>query len=89
MNIDLYAISDIVGMIGVMLIIVSFLLLQTEKLKPDSTLYLNFNLLGSLSLLFSLYFNWNLASVVIECLWLIITAYGIVRFKILRKKKVT
>lgn len=83
---DLYFISDIVGIIGVGFVISSFFLLQAEKFVPHSWGYLLFNLIGALLLLFSLCYNWNLASVIIEFLWLIITIYGIVKFKILRNK---
>lgn len=85
MKFDIDIISNIVGLIGVCLIIISFFLLQMEKFKPNSTGYLLFNFLGALMMLFSLYYNWNLASVIIECLWLIITVYGIIKFKILNK----
>lgn len=85
MKIDIYLISNIVGLAGVGLIISSFFLLQTEKFKPHSTGYLIFNLFGALMLLFSLFYNWNLASVIIECLWLVITIYGIIKFKILKE----
>lgn len=85
MQIDIMFISEIIGLIGVALVISSYFLLQQEIFSSDSSGYLCFNLVGSLMLLFSLYYNWNLASVVIECLWFIITVYGIVKFKILRK----
>ncbi len=85
MNIDVIFISNIVGIIGVILIITSFFLLQIEKFKPHSTGYLLFNFFGALMLLFSLYYTWNLASVIIECLWLLIIIYGIIKFKIINK----
>lgn len=82
-NIGLF--SDIVGLAGACLVISSFFLLQTEKFTPSSTGYLLFNFFGAIMLLFSLYYNWNLASVIIECLWLVITAYGIIKFKFINK----
>lgn len=85
MKFDIDIISNIVGLMGVCLIITSFFLLQMEKFKPNSMGYLLFNFFGALMMLFSLYYNWNLASVIIECLWLIITIYGIFKFKIINK----
>ncbi|GAB4162482.1 MAG: hypothetical protein Tsb006_0730 [Rickettsiaceae bacterium] len=85
MELNIHLISDIVGLMGVFLVVTSFFLLQAEKFTPDSTGYLLFNFFGALMLLFSLYYNWNLASVIIECLWLTITIYGIIKFKLFRK----
>jgi hypothetical protein len=81
-----YLFSDVIGIIGVGLVVSSFFLLQAEKFTPSSWGYLLFNLFGAMMLLFSLFHTWNLASVIIECLWLSITTYGIIKFKILRKK---
>lgn len=78
-------IADIVGIIGVSFVIFNYLLLQAEKLTSNSSFYLYSNFIGSLLLLFSLYYHWNLASVIIEMLWLLISIYGIIRAKILKK----
>lgn len=77
---------DIVGLIGVVLIILAFLLLQIEKCSAFSMTYLLLNLSGSACLLYSLFYNWNMASVVIECLWLFISIYGIIRHNFLKSK---
>lgn len=83
---DIYVIADIVGIIGVFFVIISFFLLQTEKLTSTSPLYLYSNFWGALLLLFSLYYHWNLASIIIEILWLAISIYGIIRVKFLKKQ---
>ena len=83
-DMDIYFISDLVGIVGVALVISGFFFVQLEKITHRSSYYLYSNFLGALMLLFSLYYHWNLASVVIEILWLLITIYGIVKFKILR-----
>jgi hypothetical protein len=79
-------ISDIVGGVGVTLVILSFFLLQLGKLHSQSMPYLLCNFFGALMLLFSLYYNWNSASVVIEILWLGVSLYGIIKVKLLNKK---
>ena len=86
MFLDIHFISDIVGIFGVGLVIMAFFLIQLEKITTKSSIYLYSNFFGSVMLLFSLYYHWNLASVVIEMLWLLISIYGIIKFKI---KKVT
>ncbi|PCJ25379.1 MAG: hypothetical protein COA94_06330 [Rickettsiales bacterium] len=75
----MHLISDIVGMFGVALVILSYFLLQSEKVTSNSPFYLYSNLIGAIFLLFSLWYHWNLASVIIEVLWLLISIYGIVR----------
>lgn len=79
-NIDI--IADIVGIIGVTLVITAFFLTQLEKTTPNSPLYLYFNFWGAIMLLFSLYYHWNLASVIIEVLWLLISSFGIIKYKL-------
>jgi len=86
MNIDMHLMSDIIGVVGVALVVLSFFLLQTEKITPNSSIYLYSNLAGAMMLLFSLYYHWNLASVIIEVMWLFISIYGIIRVKFLKKK---
>lgn len=82
---DIHFISDIVGILGVGLVIFAFFLIQSEKITSSSSIYLYSNFVGAIMLLFSLYYHWNLASVIIEILWLLISLYGIVRFKVLKK----
>lgn len=85
MSIDIHLISDIIGIFGVALIILSFFLVQVEKITSDSSFYLYSNFIGAIMLLFSLYYHWNLASVIIEIMWLFISSYGIIRVKFLRR----
>ena len=66
MLVDIHFISDIIGIAGVGLVIVAFFLIQSERIVSSSSAYLYSNFFGSIMLLFSLYYHWNLASVVIE-----------------------
>lgn len=78
---------DIVGMVGVIIILVAYLLLQINTLRIEDILYSLINIIGSLMVLYSLFYNWNLSAVVIEVAWTAISLYGI--FKTLRKRKST
>jgi len=73
----MHVLSDILGMIGVFLVLVTYAMLQLEKLSSKSLMYSSVNLIGSVLILISLVYHWNLASVVIEIFWLLISAYGI------------
>ncbi|NNU15985.1 hypothetical protein HK107_06585 [Parvularcula sp. ZS-1/3] len=78
-------IFDIIGLIGVGLILAAYFLLQTEKLASDQLGYPVLNLVGALLILVSLTHTFNLASFVIEVCWIAISVYGIV--KILKRRK--
>ena len=80
-------IYNITGIIGVSLIIITYFLLQAGKMKGDDLLYPLINLVGAIMVLISLYRFYNLASVIIEIFWIIISIYGI--FKALKKRNKT
>ena len=82
-----FSFADIVGFVGVFLVIMSFFLLQIGKCRADSGLYLFANFFGATFLLYSLYYSWNTASVIIELLWLSISVVGIIKYKVLIPRK--
>jgi hypothetical protein len=73
-------VANILGILGVILLLIAFFLLQYDKLTPHSILYILANLIGSLLILYSLFYNWNLPAVVIEIAWAAISIYGIYRW---------
>lgn len=74
-----YTWFDLVGNIGVFLVVLAFYLLQTERLTSRDIRYSLLNLTGAILLLISLLFNWNLSSVIIELFWIGISLIGIFR----------
>lgn len=72
--------SDYIGLIGVVLTLVAYYLINVGKVSSMNLTYLLLNLIGSCMLLFSLLFHWNLASVVIEIAWISISFIGMIRF---------
>jgi hypothetical protein len=70
---------DVVGIIGVSFVLISYLLLQIDRIEPKSISYSLLNLLGAFLILISLYFTFNLASFIIEIAWLLISAYGLIK----------
>ncbi|MCH7510658.1 MAG: hypothetical protein IIB68_12620 [Proteobacteria bacterium] len=75
-----YGWHDLLGNIGVVLILATYLLLQLEKLSATSLLYSATNGLGALLILVSLIYQFNLSAFIIEAFWLLISIYGIVRY---------
>jgi hypothetical protein len=68
-----------VGIIGVVLILVAFFLLQIGKLSSRDFLYSLLNLLGALGILISLIYEWNLSAFIIEIAWILISIYGLIK----------
>lgn len=79
-------ISNEVGIIGVILVLVAYFLLQWGKLLPSGFTYSLLNLIGAVGILYSLFFEWNLSAFIIETVWILISLYGIVRFFMKRNK---
>ncbi len=79
--------SDPVGMIGVIVILIGYLFLSTGRWPADSLIFQWLNFIGAWLILFSLYFHWNLSSVVIEIAWVMISMIGIARAIYLNKKR--
>lgn len=82
MTITLY---DILGVGGVIVILIAYLLLQLEKLSVLDWRYSAANALGAILILISLYFSFNLASFIIEIAWLLISIFGL--FKALSSRQ--
>ena len=72
--------STYLGLLGVVLVLVAYVLLQAQKLSQNSAIFYVINLIGSILILGSLYFHPNLPSVVIEIAWLIIGISSIIAF---------
>ena len=77
--ISLDAYFNSVGLIGVVMMVIAFFLLQTGKMTPQTPSYLWLNLIGAIAVMVSLFRFWNLSSFVIECFWAGISAWGLMK----------
>ena len=75
-----YGWHDLLGIIGVVLILATYMLLQLEKLSATNLLYSATNGLGASLILVSLIYEFNLSAFIIEAFWLLSSTYGIVRY---------
>lgn len=73
-----YTWHDLVGNLGVALIVLAYLGLQIGRLDSHALSYSILNGLGASLILVSLWFNFNLSSFIIEIFWLAISGVGIV-----------
>ena len=74
-----YGLHDFLGNLGVLAVLVTYLLLQMEKMVPNSIAYSLINAIGAVLILYSLIYDFNLSAVIIEFAWLVISVYGIWR----------
>jgi hypothetical protein len=79
-----FAWYNIVGNIGVAIIVLTYILLQIERIRSDQLLYSLLNGIGAALILISLYFDFNLPSVVVEAFWLLISLFGIGKWALKR-----
>ena len=75
---------DILGTLGVAIIILTYALLQLGRIRSEQVLYSILNALGASLILISLYFDFNFPSVVVEAFWLLISIFGIAKYFIRR-----
>ncbi len=74
-----YETHDLLGNLGVLFILVTYLLPQLEKLEASSVLYSALNALGAGLVIYSLLYEFNLSAFIIESAWLVISLFGIGR----------
>ena len=75
-----YAWYDVVGSIGVGLIILTYTALQLEKIRSETLLYSLLNTLGASLILISLVYSFNFAAFIVEFFWVLISIYGIAKY---------
>ncbi|MGE0738996.1 CBU_0592 family membrane protein [Sulfurimonas sp.] len=68
---------DAIGIIGVVMVLITYFLLQSQKIDSKGFLYSFLNAFGSLLIVYSLLYNWNLASFIIEFFWILISLWGL------------
>ncbi|MDG1287006.1 MAG: hypothetical protein P8P30_05500 [Rickettsiales bacterium] len=79
MELNLDLLFDMIGMIGVVLLLLAYYLLQMRKIRVRHLSYSILNLFSAIFLLISLLWSWNTASVILEIIWIGISFYGIYR----------
>ena len=79
-------IPSIIGMVGAGMILLAYLLLQMGKMTTEGLWYTVVNLVGSLMILFSLFFDFNLPALFIEVVWITVSVVALVRLFIKRRR---
>ena len=79
-----FAWYDVIGTLGVAIIVITYVLLQTERIRSEHVAYSILNAAGASLILVSLYFTFNLPSLIVEFFWLLISLYGIGKYFVRR-----
>jgi hypothetical protein len=75
---------DLIGTVGVLLIVVAYALLQLDKLSSAAVSFSLLNALGAGLIMVSLLFNFNLSAFMMEFFWFVISLFGAFRRMITR-----
>jgi len=74
-----YGLLDFVGNVGVVILMVTYLLLQLDKLRSNDLSYSLLNAVGASLIVVSLLVNFNLSALLMEVFWVLISFVGIYR----------
>jgi hypothetical protein len=74
-----YGWYDLVGNVGVVVIVGTYLLLQLGRLNGSGFAYSMLNATGASMVIVSLMFNFNLSAFVVELFWVLISLLGVAR----------
>jgi hypothetical protein len=80
-------IYELAGFIGAAIVVVAYLAVQQRWLNALDWRFPAANVVGSLLILVSLWFEWNFPSVVIEIFWALISLVGLVRSLTERRRR--
>jgi uncharacterized membrane protein len=77
---------DIGGLVGVFMMLVAYAMGASGKLKTDELPSLAVNLVGSLMVVVSLLYRFNLPAFIMEASWALVALYGLAKLA-LRKRR--
>ncbi len=80
--------ADAMGLCGVVVVLLTYLLMQLNRLSQTGWLCSLLNFVGSICIAVSLMQHWNLPSFIIEVAWAVISLLGLVRYFIYRSRSV-
>ena len=81
-----YAFYDVIGNVGVVLIIGSYFLIQIGRMSATGLSYSLVNMLGAGCILYSLYFEFNMSAFLVEVFWLLISLVGLGRIYLEKRR---
>ncbi len=75
-----YGLLDLIGNVGVVVLMIAYLMLQLNKLSSSGLAYSLLNAEGACLIVLSLIVNFNLSAFIMEVFWVLISCVGIYRY---------
>ena len=75
-----YGPLDFIGNVGVIVLMITYLMLQLNKLSSDALAYSVLNAVGASLIVVSLLYDFNLSALLMEVFWVLISFVGIYRY---------
>ena len=75
-----YGLLDLIGNIGVIVLMIAYLMLQLNRLSSSGLAYSVLNAIGASLIVVSLLVNFNLSAFLMEVFWVLISCVGIYRY---------
>ena len=75
-----YGPLDLIGNVGVVVLMIAYLMLQLNKLSSDGLAYSLLNAIGASLIIVSLIYDFNLSALLMEVFWVLISFVGIYRY---------
>jgi len=75
-------ISDILGIIGSLIIAGCYWANTTQRMSTSNIMYHRLNLLGAVLILYSLYYRPNPGAIVIEVIWVYVAIWGVYKNRV-------
>ena len=75
-----YGPLDVIGNVGVVVLMITYLMLQLNKLRSDGLAYSVLNAVGAALIVISLLHDFNLSALLMEVFWVLISFVGIYRY---------
>lgn len=75
-----YGPLDLIGNIGVVVLMITYLMLQLNRLSSDGLAYSLLNAIGASLIIVSLLVDFNLSAFLMEVFWVLISFVGIYRY---------
>jgi multidrug transporter EmrE-like cation transporter len=79
-----YGPLDFIGNVGVVVLMITYLMLQLNKISSAGLAYSVLNAVGACLIIVSLLFDFNLSALLMEVFWVLISLVGIFRYFRLR-----
>ena len=75
-----YGPLDLLGNVGVVILMITYLMLQLNRISSDRLAYSLLNAIGAGMIVISLLYDFNLSALLMEVFWVLISCLGIYRY---------